>query len=89
MNHDQSRMACFDIHDWHANFWHGPCLPCIIRATDDEPDSNLPGFEVEMNQAREEYVACKLLCETDYCRDICDKQYQEKVQAIFDKYGKS
>ena len=46
----------------------------------DAPDDGLPGFEVEMREAREEYVACKLLCETAYCVSICDRQYQEKVQ---------
>ena len=90
MNHDQHRMACFDIHDWQANFWHGPCLPCTTRSDNaDAPDDGLPGFEVEMREAREEYVACKLLCETAYCVSICDRQYQEKVQDIYDRYGKS
>ena len=49
--------------------------------------TSLPGFEVEMREAREEYVACKLLCETAYCVSICDRQYQEKVQDIYDRYG--
>ena len=88
MNHDQHRMECYDAYEWQSNFWHGPCEPCTIRSgNSDAPDESLPGFEVEMREAREEYVACKLLCETAYCVSICDRQYQEKVQDIYDRYG--
>ena len=82
-------MSCYDIHEWQSNFQHGPCLPCTTRIEDADIDEALPGFDVEMRQAREEYLACKLLCETDYCNSICDSEYQAKVQAIYDKYGMS
>ena len=86
MNHDQSRMACFDIHDWQANFWHGPCEPCTTRS---DADADLPGFDEEMREAREEYLQCKLLCETPYCTNLCNEAYQAKIAEIYDKYGKS
>lgn len=86
MNHDQHRMECYDIHDWQANFHHGPCLPCTIRAGDDDPDDGLT-FESEMAVAREEYRNCLLLCETDYCKGICKRQYDETVSNIYSKYG--
>ena len=88
MNHDQLRMSCYDIFEWQGNFSHGPCEPCVIRADDADVDDGLD-FETEMRTARDEYLQCKLLCETAYCRDICDREYQEKIQAIYDKYGKS
>ena len=88
MNHDQLRMSCYDIQEWQANFWHGPCEPCTIRSDDgDEPDPIGPGLEQELQQAREEYRACLLLCETAYCRSICENEYKTAVQLINEKYA--
>ena len=48
-----------------------------------DPDA----MEEEIRQAREEYLACMLMCESAYCKSICDREYQEKLQDIYDKYG--
>ena len=75
-------MTCFDILDWQANFYHGPCEPCTVRT---DVDDGLT-FEGEMAAARQEYTNCLLLCETDYCKSICKRQYDEAVANIFAKY---
>lgn len=58
----------------------------------EEPDeiTNLGGFgklgpySVEQyNECitlnREEWIRCKLLCESDYCKQICDREYEEGI----------
>ena len=78
-------MECYDSGEWQANFYNGPCLPCTTRSQDlDDAD-----FDEEIRVAREEYLQCKLLCETAYCNSICNDQYQQKLAEIYEKYGKS
>ena len=78
-------MECYDSAEWQANFYHGPCEPCTIRSNDDDPD--LPGLDVELAQARDDYLNCMILCETAYCQSICRQQYDEAVIEIKAKYN--
>jgi hypothetical protein len=83
MNHDQHRMECYDIADWWGHFSHGPCQPCTIRA--DDPDDQLT-MDEELAAARQDYLDCLLLCETDYCKSICKREYDANVLAIRSRY---
>ena len=83
MNHDQSRMACYDLFEWYGKFSHGPCEPCIIRA-DDPIDQE--SMDEELSAARQEYLDCLILCETDYCKSICKRDYDDAVASIREKY---
>ena len=38
-------------------------------------------------QAYEEYLGCKLLCETEYCQSICDSQFEAAVNACYEDRG--
>jgi hypothetical protein len=78
-------MRCYEPANWQETMHQN-----VNRIADGGTDGGTidgPGFDEEMRIAREEYLACKLLCETAYCNSICDREYQEKVQAIYNKYN--
>ena len=84
MNHDQHRMECYDIADWWGHFSNGPCGPCIIRAgevcTQAELDSRL-------DAARQDYLRCRALCESEYCLSRCKQTYDAAVADIRQECG--
>ena len=52
-----------------------------------EPPFDKDAMDEEIRQAREEYLTCVLLCESDYCKAVCNREYQKQLQEIYDKYG--
>ena len=73
-----------DLSETHAHWDLNLCNDTIDYNGD---GLNEEAMEEEIRQAREEYLQCKLLCETAYCKQICDREYQQKLQDIYDKYG--
>jgi hypothetical protein len=66
------------------------CKPVKCQTDDDgttDPPFDKDAMDEEIREAREEYLTCVLLCESAYCNSVCNRQYQEKVQDIYDKYG--
>ena len=67
------------------------CKPSQCDADDSgvtpDPPFDQAAMDEEIRQAREEYLACVLLCESDYCKAVCNREYQEQLQEIYDKYG--
>lgn len=77
-------MECYDLFEWYGKFSHGPCQPCTIKA-DDVLDQ--AAMDAELDAARQEYLDCRILCETDYCKSICKREYDAAVAGIKEKYG--
>jgi hypothetical protein len=47
------------------------------------PRPDQEGLDQCLTIAREEYLRCKLLCETAYCQSICDREYAEAKEICY------
>ena len=95
--------AADDIGSWKTFvFEHEPVLDLGgLEAADGYYDLNAeplngfdmgvlaPGYDAELDILKTQLARCLLLCESEYCSQVCRENYESDLQDLKDKYGVS
>ena len=79
-------MGCYDSAEWQGNFY-GSCNCSTLLKDLDDGSIDDEDFREEMIQLRDDYLACRLQCESSYCQEQCNKIYKAKALEIYNKYN--
>ena len=64
-----------------------PVINTCTPISDDDLAAKIEEAEACHREAYQDYLGCKLLCETAYCQSICDSQYEEAVNECYQTRG--
>ena len=64
-----------------------PVINTCTPISDDDLAAKTEEAESCHREAYQDYLGCKLLCETAYCQSICDSQYEEAVNECYQTRG--